>query len=943
MKPDIFTDAGTITPEILADPNQVLRNAIQDQKIVNFIPFSVSTESTDDINGGGTANIAFLGGPGATREKKGDNANAFAASMEVTFWIATVECEIVAPGNSATEYVARPAGDFGPTFKVPPTVGRSGPTKFTVNYTQLQYSQTVILDFFSPRWPHVSVATLGEQTTFNLPLPPISPFNLPENPSTRDDPTYTNGTYVNGTGTGTNVKDTEDPRAKCGEWGDVFKLENVPAHASLLPTGEILYWGRRDIPGDPNEKSMMQKSIKTFLLDPLAETSKATISTPILTTGKPVNLFCSAHCFQSDGTLFVAGGHLEDGHGVNQACVYDPFKDTWNPKPRMNYGRWYPSALTLNDGSILALSGSYFDGTDDSCPMDDIPQIWRKDEWKSMPRMSDNILQSFPRLHLDPHGRIFMAGPQARSQFLDESVDGGVGAWTTDGPKRDEQTRDYAPSVMYDRGKIMYIGGGMPATSAVEFIDLNVDTPSWTKPDKSNMNHARRQHNATVLPDGTVLVTGGTSGIGENNGDFNDLRKDFVVHMAELWDPLATPPSWTDMKEEQVDRCYHSIALLLPDGRVLSAGGGEGGTPLEPDFPNLQYSHPDGQIFSPPYLFKGARPKISSAPTDIDYNQQFEVTVGPSDSISKVSWVRLGSVTHSCNMSQSLIFLVPDQHGTKITVHAPENSNVAPPGYYMLFVLNEKGVPSIARMVCLARHGTVPAKIPKSKAKHAHRTARPKDYKLSLPARNEKIMAEQDRPAVAVGLVPACPYGLGPCWGAAFDALQHISDIDIVRPVPDQENSIAYVYLKDDVLPDIDKWRHEFEKTANKLYHIRGCELTISGAVTKHHLGTDEQLVMTATPTRDEVSLTPFYASSKLEWDRIAKAPIEAVEAEVTAWARLSARLGDIALARKARFVQEWPIAVQVTGRLHKHGHKRYSLDVRDFVPPKDTGIPNGA
>ena len=219
-----------------------------------------------------------------------------------------------------------------------------------------------------------------------------------------------------------------------------------------------------------------------------------------------------------------------------------------------------------------------------------------------MPRMSDYILQSFPRLHLDHHGRIFIAGPQARSQFLDESIDGGVGAWTTDGPKRDEQTHDYAPSVMYNSGKIMYVGDGMPATSAVEFIDLNADTPIWTKPDKSNMHHARRQHNATVLPDGTVLVTGGTSGIGENGGDFNDLGEDSVVHMAELWDPLATPLGWTDMKEEEIDRCYHSVALLLPDGRVFSAGGGEGGTPREPDFPNLQFLHPKTPIYAPRIL-----------------------------------------------------------------------------------------------------------------------------------------------------------------------------------------------------------------------------------------------------------------------------------------------------------------------------------------------------
>lgn len=166
-----------------------------------------------------------------------------------------------------------------------------------------------------------------------------------------------------------------------------------------------------------------------------------------------------------------------------------------------------------------------------------------------------------------------MAGPQPQSSFLDVKNDEGadvksdkgtIGNWTDAKTSRQEQLRDYAPSVMYASGKVMYIGGGSNdggPTNMTEFIDLNDDAPKWTKSETDNMSNARRQFNATILPDGTVLVTGGTKGQG-----FNNLNADSTLHQAELWNPFATTQKWTVMASESVDRCYHSIALLLPDG-----------------------------------------------------------------------------------------------------------------------------------------------------------------------------------------------------------------------------------------------------------------------------------------------------------------------------------------------------------------------------------------
>jgi len=191
---------------------------------------------------------------------------------------------------------------------------------------------------------------------------------------------------------------------------------------------------------------------------------------------------------------------------------------------------------------------------------------------------------------------------------------------------------------------------------------------------------------------------------------------------------------------------------------------------------------------------------------------------------------------------------------------------------------------------------------------------------ISLPALNEKIISEQERPAVVVGLTPVCPYGLGPCWGGAFEALQHISDVEVVRPMPNQADSVAFVYLRQDILPDIDLWRSEFQKIASGAYVMRGIEMTLSGVVTKKKLGTDEQLTLTSTSTRPELVLEPFQATSKIEWDRAAKAPKPRSNAEAGAYAGLSAA------------VAEHPeVAVQVSGRLQKHGANKFSLEVREF------------
>ena len=220
-------------------------------------------------------------------------------------------------------------------------------------------------------------------------------------------------------------------------------------------------------------------------------------------------------------------------------------------------------------------------------------------------------------------------------------------------------------------------------------IDVNSGTGAWRS--VASMAVARRQGNATILADGKVLVTGGTNASG-----FDSPPTNAAVLAAELWDPATE--HWTTLSRMAHYRLYHSTALLLPDGRVLSVGSGApAAAGLTDDF--------TAEIFSPPYLYNGdgtlaTRPTITAAPASVTYNQTFTVQSPSSTSLRKVMWISLGSVTHSYNENQRAMRLNFTATGTSsIAVTAPARATLAPPGYYMLYVLDGRGVPSVAKIV----------------------------------------------------------------------------------------------------------------------------------------------------------------------------------------------------------------------------------------------------
>ena len=247
---------------------------------------------------------------------------------------------------------------------------------------------------------------------------------------------------------------------------------------------------------------------------------------------------------------------------------------------------------------------------------------------------------------------------------------------------------DGSSAVMYAPGKVMKSGtwsdpsfAGRTVTGRTAVIDMNQPSPVWRE--TAPMHHPRSFETITALPDGTSIVTGGTS-----RSDGVDMST--AVLPAEIWNPDTE--AWTEMAAQVNGRGYHSTAILLPDGRVLSAGGGQ-----LPGYPVTDQRN--AEIFSPPYLFKGARPTVLSAPTTVQHGSSFTVGVVAPESITKVSMVRLGSETHTFDQNQRYIPLNFTNTGGSLSVQAPANSSIAPPGYYMLFVVNGNGVPSIAEFV----------------------------------------------------------------------------------------------------------------------------------------------------------------------------------------------------------------------------------------------------
>ncbi len=336
-------------------------------------------------------------------------------------------------------------------------------------------------------------------------------------------------------------------RAMKRRWGRgaPFPWPIIALHVHLLRNGKVLSWGKF---GQP------------YIWDPSSKTFSAVSS--------PDWIFCSGHAFLPDGRLLVNGGHLSDDHGIPDANIFDPATMSWSTRPPKARGRWYPTTTTVANGEAVTIAGR-----DQSGQVVTVPEVWTGSGWRQL-SSADKALPYYPRTFLAPNGKVFYAGENRGTFYLSTS---GTGSWTSVARRR-YGIRDYGSAVMYQPGKILYAGGGRTTTTA-ETIDLNEASPVWKW--AGSMAYARRHLNATILPTGQVLVTGGTSGT-----TFTDETR--AVHAAELWDPRTG--AWTTLASNSVIRVYHSTSLLLKDGRVLHTGSGDAAG---------NANHYDAEIFSP--------------------------------------------------------------------------------------------------------------------------------------------------------------------------------------------------------------------------------------------------------------------------------------------------------------------------------------------------------
>jgi hypothetical protein len=456
-----------------------------------------------------------------------------------------------------------------------------------------------------------------------------------------------------------------------GQWQTLPNLMPInPVHAALLNNGKVLIVsGSGNLPSNTN--------FQAGVFDPQTDT----------VTTQPVgwDMFCNGMVVLLDGRAFINGGTLQYDpfHGQLRSTVYDPATGQFTDVQSMAHGRWYPTVTNLGNGTLMTFSGLDENGSTNSTV-----EIYTVGFGWSVPYGSAFTPPLYPRMHLLPNGTVFYSGSTTSSRYFDSSTHTWSGVVAT---TNYSGTRTYGTSVLLPltpandyKPVVMIMGGGNPATPTTESIDLSAASPQWQY--GPPMSQPRIEMNATILPNGKVLALGGS---------LNDEDAGTASLNADLYDPATNTFSSAGMNA--FPRLYHSNSLLLPDGTVWVVGGNPARGTYEQHM----------EIYSPAYLFNpdgtlAARPAITGIPTSgIGYGAAFQVQTPDATNISSVVLMRPGAPTHAFDMEQRLVAMNFTAGSGVLNVTAPPNGNIAPPGYYMLFILNSSGVPSMAQFVQL--------------------------------------------------------------------------------------------------------------------------------------------------------------------------------------------------------------------------------------------------
>jgi YVTN family beta-propeller protein len=448
-----------------------------------------------------------------------------------------------------------------------------------------------------------------------------------------------------------------------GTFSPVTPWPLIPVHMVLMPDGRVLSFGTKD---DGTQTGFFIYDV----WDPAAGLSSGHTT---LANNTGTDIFCSSMLVvPQGGNVFIAGGDNWTGTGTtntgnNNSNLFNYTNNSLTRQTNMNRARWYSSSIVLLNGEVYTQGGS--GGTD-------FPEIRATNGTFRL--LSGANTGSFdfmyPRNFIAPDGRVFGYDSNGKMYYINTAGTGSVtNVGTFTGP-----TGSDASAAMFRPGRILQFGGN---SNGAVVIDIRGGTPVVQA--TGSMASQRRLGNATILADGKVLATGGSP-------VWNDMTN--ASYTAEIWDPNTGV--WSIAATAVRSRLYHSTGVLMPDASVLVAGGGAPGPQNNTNF----------EVYYPPYLYDStgsfaSRPTIESAPSVIDIGQTFGLDYANASNVSRVVMIKTAAVTHSFNMEQRFIELTFTGSNGQLSVQAPTRAADAPPGFYMVFVIDSAGVPSIARIV----------------------------------------------------------------------------------------------------------------------------------------------------------------------------------------------------------------------------------------------------
>ena len=477
---------------------------------------------------------------------------------------------------------------------------------------------------------------------------------------------------------------TEFPQ---GRWSDPFMIPVIGITSVLLHTGKVLFWSYDPVNWDNPARSKIGVA---YIWDPATRTG--------YTISPPENLWCGGQTVLADGRVFIAGGNLRypdpnaplgqrGWQGTLTTYNFLPATETFVRQPDMLRGRWYPTTTRLADNRVVITSG--YDETGTEAITNNVEIFTPSSTLAGVGTMTmvgtHNPTGLYPLQYLLNGGSMLEAGPARPSNLYNPASN----AWSPL-PSMLSPHWGFANGIIYTDAsggttqQVVMVAGGqneVQTITANEWLDGNNPAagwrpfPPWLQP--------RRNSNTVILPDGKLLTVGGNRSVNA----YDDPLLETELYST---DPTVTSGQWQTMAPHSIQAAYHSSALLLPDATVLLSQD-------DMDHSAAAAAQHKAQIYSPPYLFKGARPLINAAPASVSRGQSFSVATDRG--VSSAVLVAPGAVTHGNDMHQRAIRLPVVLQSAGLTATIPNSAAMVPSGYYMLFVLDSVGIPSVAKFV----------------------------------------------------------------------------------------------------------------------------------------------------------------------------------------------------------------------------------------------------